>query len=46
MVESFLNHGNQNIKDPSLSYGQSVTDECIGWAETEELLANVYSRLK
>ena len=46
MVESFLNHGNQNIKDQSLSYGQSVTDECIGWAETEELLANVYSRLK
>lgn len=46
MVESFLNHGNQNIKEPSLTYGQSVTDECIGWSETEALLADVYSRLK
>ena len=46
MVESFLNHGNQNIKKPSLTYGQSVTDECIGWSETETLLADVYSRLK
>ena len=46
MVESFLNHGNQNIKDTSLTYGKSITDECIGWPETETLLADVYSRLK
>ena len=41
MVESHLVAGNQLLK-PNLSeltYGQSVTDACIGWAETEALLA-------
>ena len=36
MIESFLTHGNQNIANTPLNYGQSITDECIGWEETEQ----------
>ena len=40
MMESNLNPGAQNMNgDPStLEYGVSVTDACIGWDETTELL--------
>lgn len=40
MVESFLKEGNQSIENDShpLQYGMSVTDPCIGWQETEELI--------
>lgn len=39
MVESNLVAGRQDIGDhPSkLNYGQSITDACIGWKETEDL---------
>ena len=36
MVESHLVEGRQN--DPVV-YGQSITDACIGWEDTEKLLA-------
>ena len=36
MVESHLVEGRQN--DP-IVYGQSITDACIGWEDTEKLLA-------
>lgn len=45
MIESFLTHGNQSINTSPLAYGQSITDECIGWDETESLLADIYSKL-
>ena len=40
MLESFLDAGSQSItKDGAgLKYGVSITDECIGWTETEELI--------
>ncbi len=40
MLESNLSEGNQKLgDDPSqLRYGVSITDECIGWEKTEELL--------
>lgn len=40
MLESHLFPGNQSIgNDPAaLKYGVSVTDACIGWDQTEELL--------
>ena len=40
MLESHLNEGNQSLgDDPSaLRYGVSITDACIGWDETVELL--------
>jgi 3-deoxy-7-phosphoheptulonate synthase len=39
MLESFITEGNQNPAKPeTLTYGQSLTDGCIGWEETEELV--------
>lgn len=39
MMESFLVPGRQDL-DPTreLVYGQSITDACVGWEETERLL--------
>jgi 3-deoxy-7-phosphoheptulonate synthase len=47
MLESHLNAGNQKINGtPSqLKYGVSITDACIGWEETEELLNWTYARV-
>ncbi|MDR3410040.1 MAG: 3-deoxy-7-phosphoheptulonate synthase [Formivibrio sp.] len=42
MVESNLVAGRQDAKHGhSLTYGQSITDACIGWNETEKLLENL-----
>ncbi len=42
MLESFLNEGNQPFDKPkNLKYGVSLTDKCIGWEETEELIRNL-----
>ena len=38
MVESHLVEGRQ---DKPVTYGQSITDACIGWADTEGLLAEL-----
>ncbi|MGK5677447.1 3-deoxy-7-phosphoheptulonate synthase, partial [Micromonospora sp. URMC 106] len=42
MLESFLLAGRQDL-DPTreLTYGRSVTDACIGWETTEEVLAHL-----
>ena len=37
MIESNIEEGNQKISK-DLDYGVSITDACIGWAETEEML--------
>ena len=44
MLESNLNPGNQPLEGNSsrLKYGVSITDACIGWEETEELLNWLY----
>lgn len=41
MIESNLQEGNQKMSgDPAkLAYGVSITDECVGWDKTEELLS-------
>ena len=41
MLESNLFEGNQPVPDDlsALKYGVSVTDACIGWADTERALA-------
>ncbi|MFC3901533.1 3-deoxy-D-arabinoheptulosonate-7-phosphate synthase [Acinetobacter marinus] len=41
MIESHLQHGKQSIDAKVLQYGCSVTDGCIGWAETESALADL-----
>ncbi|OLC53886.1 MAG: 3-deoxy-7-phosphoheptulonate synthase [Chloroflexi bacterium 13_1_40CM_4_68_4] len=39
MLESFLVDGRQDLTDPArLTYGQSITDACIGWDETIPVL--------
>jgi len=41
MVESHLVEGRQDLVEgqaETLTYGQSITDACIGWADTESLL--------
>lgn len=42
MLESFLHEGNQPVDTPDkLQYGLSLTDKCIGWEETEELIRHL-----
>src|SRR5690606_29172564 len=42
MLESFLVPGAQELGDPAaLTYGQSITDKCMGWETTEEVLAQL-----
>lgn len=47
MIESNLFEGSQKIPEnkADLRYGVSVTDACIGWAETERILINAASLL-
>jgi 3-deoxy-7-phosphoheptulonate synthase len=48
MVESFLEGGNQPIPDDlsKLKYGCSVTDACVGWDTTVEMLRSAHAVLK
>lgn len=39
MVESYLEEGSQKIGEHV--YGKSITDPCIGWADTERLLLDI-----
>ncbi len=41
MLESNLVEGNQKL-GPSLEYGRSITDACIGWDETAALLREAH----
>lgn len=41
MVESFLVAGRQDPSGGALTYGQSITDGCIDWAGTVEVLDNL-----
>jgi 3-deoxy-7-phosphoheptulonate synthase len=47
MLESNIHPGNQPVNSDRsrLEYGVSVTDGCIGWDETEELLLEAHARL-
>lgn len=45
MLESHLVQGNQKISCDMI-YGQSVTDGCIGWEQTEHLLLEAAQQLK
>lgn len=47
MLESNLKAGNQPLKQPlsSLEYGQSITDKCIDWETTVELVREAYDQL-
>jgi 3-deoxy-7-phosphoheptulonate synthase len=47
MIESNIIGGNQPIPEDlsKLTYGCSVTDGCIGWDETEEMLRSAHAEL-
>jgi 3-deoxy-7-phosphoheptulonate synthase len=47
MLESNINEGNQKITEnlDDLKYGVSLTDACINWETTEELLLNLRTTL-
>ncbi len=46
MVESYLVEGKQDLNKTSpLVYGQSVTDGCIGWKTTEDMIMSAHARL-
>lgn len=45
MIESHLQAGRQDLKkDQSLQYGMSITDACIGWPDTEKVMAMLAKR--
>ncbi len=48
MLESHLFEGNQKLNGDAsgLKYGVSITDACIGWEATEQLLLGAHSRLR
>ncbi len=47
MVESFLEEGNQSlVNGKALTFGQSITDGCIGWSDTELLLKKMADSVK
>ncbi|WP_338562263.1 3-deoxy-7-phosphoheptulonate synthase AroG [Erwinia sp. E_sp_B01_3] len=47
MIESHLVEGNQNLESGEpLVYGQSVTDACIGWEDTEKVLRQLAGAVK
>ena len=42
MLESHLVEGRQDlVEGKELTYGQSITDACISWEKTEEILAEL-----
>ncbi len=47
MLESSLFEGRQDIPKnlEELKYGVSITDECIGWEETEKIVLQAYENL-
>lgn len=42
MVESYLVDGNQPVG--GTTYGQSITDACLGWDKTERLVKEIAGR--
>lgn len=46
MIESYLVCGRQDIVGgPGHVFGQSITDPCLGWEESERLLYDIYDRV-
>ncbi len=47
MIESHLNEGNQNISAnlDELAYGVSITDGCVNWQTTEDMLRKAHQEL-
>jgi 3-deoxy-7-phosphoheptulonate synthase len=47
LMESFLVDGRQDLGDPSrLTYGQSITDACMGWDMTVPVLRELATAVR
>ncbi len=47
MIESFLVEGRQDLRDPAhLTYGQSLTDSCMGWETTVPVLRDLAAAVR
>ena len=48
MIESNINPGNQTLGESldDLEYGVSITDKCVGWEKTEEIILEASEELK
>ncbi len=42
MIESYIVEGAQKIGNEPHVYGQSITDPCLGWEDTEKLIYSIY----
>lgn len=45
MIESYLLEGKQDITE-NYELGRSITDPCLGWDQTEELIMEIYDKQK
>jgi 3-deoxy-7-phosphoheptulonate synthase len=45
MIESYIEEGNQKIGTDNHVYGKSITDACLGFEETKELLLYMAEKL-
>lgn len=43
MIESYIEEGTQKIEDGV--YGKSITDPCLGWKETENLILKIAEKM-
>ena len=43
MVESYIEDGNQKVEDGV--YGKSITDPCLGWEKTKEMIYTIADQL-
>ena len=44
MIESYIEDGNQKIEDGV--YGKSITDPCLGWSKTQDLILSIADQLE
>ena len=44
MIESYIEPGCQKIGQGNHVYGKSITDPCLGWDESDELIYTIYKR--
>ena len=43
MIESYIEPGSQKVEEHV--YGKSITDPCLGWDESEQLIYNIAEQL-
>ena len=43
MIESYIEDGCQKLEEGT--YGKSITDPCLGWEKTEQLISDIADKL-